>query len=106
MRLFKIARYNQAILSFDRAVALKPDMVEGYMMRGKSYVGESKPEEALPNFSKAIELRPTDPEAWGRTRRGVFGTQQLPGGDRGRDQGHRRELCAGLRLCAARRGDS
>lgn len=64
VRLFKIARYNQAILSFDRAVALKPDMVEGYMMRGKSYVGESKPEEALPNFSKAIELRPTDPEAW------------------------------------------
>ena len=64
VRLFKIARYNQAILSFDRAVALKPDMVEGYLMRGKSYVGESKPEEALPNFSKAIELRPTDPEAW------------------------------------------
>lgn len=64
VRLFKIARYNQAILSFDRAVALKPDMVDGYMMRGKSYVGDAKPEQALPNFSKAIELRPSDPEAW------------------------------------------
>jgi tetratricopeptide (TPR) repeat protein len=64
VRLFKIARYNQAILSFDRAVALKPDMVDGYMMRGKAYVGESKPEEALPDFTKAIELRPSNPEAW------------------------------------------
>ena len=64
VRLFKIARYNQAILSFDRAVALKPDMVDAYMMRGKSYVADSKPEEALPNFGKAIELRPNDPEAW------------------------------------------
>jgi tetratricopeptide (TPR) repeat protein len=64
VRLFKIARYNQAILSFDRAVGLKPDMVEGYLMRGKAYVGEYKPEEALPNFSKAIELRPSDPEGW------------------------------------------
>lgn len=64
VRLFQIARYNQAILSFDRAVALKPDMVDGYLMRGKAYVGESKPEEALPNFSKAIELRPSDPEPW------------------------------------------
>jgi len=64
VRLFKIARYNQAILSFDRAVALKPDMVEAYMMRGKSYVGDAKPEQALPNFSKVIELRPSDPEGW------------------------------------------
>jgi len=64
VRSFKIARYNQAILSFDRAVALKPDMVEAYMMRGKSYIGDSKPEEALPNFNKAIELRPSDPEGW------------------------------------------
>jgi tetratricopeptide (TPR) repeat protein len=64
VRLFKIARYNQAILSFDRAAALKPDMVEAFMMRGKSYIGESKPEEALPNFNKVIELRPSDPEGW------------------------------------------
>src|SRR5579862_6849094 len=27
-RLFRIARYNQATLSFDRAIALKPDLVD------------------------------------------------------------------------------
>jgi tetratricopeptide (TPR) repeat protein len=64
VRLFKIARYNQAILSFDRSIALQPDMVEAYMMRGRSYVGDANPEMALPNFTKAIELRPSNPEAW------------------------------------------
>lgn len=64
VRLFKIARYNQAILSFDRAVALQPGMWEAYMMRGKSFVGDAKPEQALFNFSKVIELRPSDAAGW------------------------------------------
>jgi tetratricopeptide (TPR) repeat protein len=64
VRLFKIARYNQAILSFDRAVALQPEMVDAYLMRGRSYLGESKPEVALADFAKMIELRPSDPVGW------------------------------------------
>jgi tetratricopeptide (TPR) repeat protein len=63
-RLFKIARYNQAILSFDRAVALKPDLVDAYLLRGKSYVGNAEPDQALRDFSKVIELRPSDPIGW------------------------------------------
>ena len=63
-RLFKIARYNQAELSFDRAIALKPDLVDAYLLRGKSYVEQSEPERALRDFSKVIELRPSDPEGW------------------------------------------
>jgi tetratricopeptide (TPR) repeat protein len=63
-RLFKIARYNQAILSFDRAVALKPDLVEAYLMRGKSYVGNAQPDKALADFAKVIELSPSDPTGW------------------------------------------
>jgi tetratricopeptide (TPR) repeat protein len=63
-RLFKIARYNQAALSFDRAIALKPDFVEAYMMRGKAAAEQSEPEKALGDFSKVIELRPADPDAW------------------------------------------
>jgi tetratricopeptide (TPR) repeat protein len=63
-RLFQTARYNQATLSFDRAVALIPDFVDAYMMRGKSYVEQSEPEKALRDFSKVIELRPSDPAGW------------------------------------------
>ncbi len=64
VRLFKIARYNQAILSFDRAVALQPGMVDAYLMRGRSFVGDAKPDQALPNFNRVIELRPSDPVGW------------------------------------------
>ncbi len=63
-RLFKIARYNQATLSFDRAIALKPDMVDAYLMRGRAYVQQSDPEKALRDFSKVIELRPGDSAGW------------------------------------------
>jgi tetratricopeptide (TPR) repeat protein len=68
-RLFKIARYNQATLSFDRAIALKPDMVDAYLMRGKAHVEQAEPDKALRDFSKVIELRPTDPAGW--TERGA-----------------------------------
>jgi len=63
-RLFKIARYNQAELSFDRAIALKPDLVDAYLLRGKSYVQQSEPEKALLDFTKVTELRPSDPAGW------------------------------------------
>lgn len=63
-RLYKIARYNQAILSFDRAVALKPDLVDAYLLRGKSYVGNAQPDRAVADFAKVIQLRPSDPTGW------------------------------------------
>ena len=63
-RLFKIARYNQAELSFDRAIALKPDLIDAYLLRGKSYVEQSEPERALRDFTKVIDLRPSDPAGW------------------------------------------
>ena len=63
-RLFKIARYNQAILSFDRAIALKPDLTDAYQMRGRCYMALSEPERAVQDFTKVIEQRPNDPTGW------------------------------------------
>jgi tetratricopeptide (TPR) repeat protein len=63
-RLFKIARYNQATLSFDRAIALKPDLVDAYLMRGRSHVEQAEPEKALRDFTKVTEMRPSDPAGW------------------------------------------
>jgi len=57
-RLLTIARYRQAILSFDRAIALKPDLADAYYLRAKAYVAESDPERAIQDFSKLIELQP------------------------------------------------
>ncbi|GEM_PF-2267353 len=63
LRLLKVARYDQAVLSFDRAVRLKPDLVDGYLMRARSYVGLAKTEEAIADFTRVIEMRPSDTAA-------------------------------------------
>jgi tetratricopeptide (TPR) repeat protein len=63
-RLYKIARYNQAILSFDRAIALQPKMADAYFMRAKCFVGDAKPESSLADYSKYISLRPSDPAGY------------------------------------------
>ncbi|PYT14727.1 MAG: hypothetical protein DMG59_16270 [Acidobacteria bacterium] len=62
-RLLKVARYQQAILSFDQAVALKPDFAGAYFLRGKAYVANSEIERAIADFSKVIELSPRDTQA-------------------------------------------
>ncbi len=62
-RLYAVARYNQAVVSCDRAIALKPDFAEAYVLRGRSHVAQYEPERGIPDFTKAIELRPRDPEA-------------------------------------------
>ena len=59
-KLFAVARYPQAILSFDRAIALMPDYEEAFLMRGRSHVVQYENDQALADFGRAIELRPRD----------------------------------------------
>jgi tetratricopeptide (TPR) repeat protein len=61
VRLLKIARYPQAILAFDRAVNLKSDYWEAYLMRGRAFLADNQTERASREFTKVIELRPNDP---------------------------------------------
>ena len=60
VRLFKIARYNQAILALDLTIGLKPDFADGYLLRGRAYAGDSKTDPAIRDFSKVLALRPND----------------------------------------------
>jgi tetratricopeptide (TPR) repeat protein len=62
-RLFAVARYDQAIVACDRAISLKPDFVDAYMLRGRSHVAQYDPQHAIPDFTKAMALRPSDPQA-------------------------------------------
>jgi tetratricopeptide (TPR) repeat protein len=61
-RLFEAARYEQVIVSCDRAVALKPDFAEAYLLRGKARVAQYEADRAIADFTKAVELRPRDPQ--------------------------------------------
>lgn len=63
-RLYTIARYNQAILSFDRAIALEPKFADAYLMRARAYQQDAKPQLAMQDFTKAIQLNPGDPAGW------------------------------------------
>lgn len=63
-RLLRTARYSQAIVSFDRAIALKSDYAEAYTMRARANLSLGKTLVALPDFTRAVELRPRDPQAY------------------------------------------
>jgi tetratricopeptide (TPR) repeat protein len=63
-RLFRTARYEEAILSFDRAISLKQDFADAYLLRGRAYMNQEKPALAIADFSRVIQLRPQDPEAY------------------------------------------
>lgn len=64
VRLLSIARYNQAALAFDRAVGLKPDFADAFLMRGKAYAADSRTDQAILDFARVIELQPNDPRGW------------------------------------------
>ena len=60
-RLFAVARYDQVIVSCDRAVGLKPDYTEAYELRGRAHSALYDSEAAVADYSKAVSLKPTDP---------------------------------------------
>jgi len=62
VRLLRIARYPQAELAFDRAISLKSDFAEAYLMRAKALVADGQTERSFRDFGKAIEMRPNDPQ--------------------------------------------
>jgi tetratricopeptide (TPR) repeat protein len=62
-RLLRSARYSQAIASFDRAIALRPDYADAFLMRGRASVAQGRPLTAIPDFTKVVDARPRDPIA-------------------------------------------
>lgn len=61
-RLFTLARYDQAVASCDRAISLKSDFTDAYLLRGRARVAVYEPAAAIADFAKAIQLRPHDPQ--------------------------------------------
>ncbi len=53
--------YDAAILDFNQAVRLKPEMGEGYVNRGAAAVGMHRYPESLADLNKAIELGVEEP---------------------------------------------
>jgi tetratricopeptide (TPR) repeat protein len=62
-RYLRQARYQQAIVSFDRAISYKNDYSDAFLMRGRANLSLGKPLIAIPDFTKVTDLRPRDPIA-------------------------------------------
>jgi hypothetical protein len=70
--LVALQRYFEAVVSYDRALALKPGWVEAHIGRGFSLYCLNRYEAALASFDKAVALHPNRVETWlhrGRTFR-------------------------------------
>jgi len=63
-RLFKVARYPQAILSFDRAISLDPDYTGAYLLRARSRMGLTDLPHAVEDYSAVLRLRPNDAQSY------------------------------------------
>ncbi|MGH9558953.1 MAG: tetratricopeptide repeat protein [Bryobacteraceae bacterium] len=61
--LLRAGNYNLAVLAFDRSVGLKPDFAGAYLLRGRAYAGEAKPDLAIADFTRDLALRPNDAQA-------------------------------------------
>jgi protein O-GlcNAc transferase len=59
-----LKRYEEALTSYDRAIAIKPDYAEAYYNRGNALQELKRLEEALASYDRAIEIKPDYAEAY------------------------------------------
>ena len=59
-----LKRYDEASASYDKAIALKPDLAEAWLGRGNVFIDLSRYDEAFAAYDKALTLKPDLAEAW------------------------------------------
>jgi tetratricopeptide (TPR) repeat protein len=59
-----LGRYEEAIISYDRAIEFKPNKDETWYNRGIALHNLGKYEKAILSYDLAIELKPNNDEAW------------------------------------------
>ena len=62
--LHALKRYDEALASYDRAIAARPDFVEALTNRGNTLQELRRPDEALASFDRAVAVRPDHVEAY------------------------------------------
>ena len=73
---FGLGRWKAAITDYGRAIQLRATP-EAYVNRGQAHYYEDRDREAMGDFSQAIELAPTDAEAWYWRGRSYWSLQEI-----------------------------
>ena len=56
--LYDLGRYEEAIVSYDKALEIKPDLHEAWYNRGIALGNLGRLEEAIASYDKALEFKP------------------------------------------------
>ena len=59
----RLERFEEALVSYDRALTLRPDFAEALLNRGASLHELERFDEALASYNRALTLRPNFAEA-------------------------------------------
>jgi tetratricopeptide (TPR) repeat protein len=62
--LYEQDRYNEAVVFYDRAILLNPQLEAAWFNKGNALYMQGNYDEALVAFDKAIEINPQDAIAW------------------------------------------
>ena len=62
--LLKTQDYEEAIRTADQVLAREPERISALYVRGESNIGAARPEEALDDVARILELRPDDYQAF------------------------------------------
>jgi tetratricopeptide (TPR) repeat protein len=65
-QLYRIGRFNEAILAFSRAADLNPRLADAYYWRARGYIAVSDYGKAIRDLTTYLEARPTDAAGWTR----------------------------------------
>ena len=74
-----LKRPAEALASYDKAIALKPDYAEAHNNRGNALMDLKRPEEALASYDGAIALKPDFAEAHSNRGNALMDLSVRPG---------------------------
>ena len=64
MASFRLGEWDGAIRLCDQVLSSDPRNAEAWLLRGRCQLGKGLPEKAIEDYTRALNLRPEDPEPW------------------------------------------
>ena len=64
MHLHRLESLEEAIVSFDKAIEIKPDYYQAWEGRGYAMYSSERYQEAIANFDKVLQIKPHNCQIW------------------------------------------